>query len=202
MVALQLQTLNHPTTIRQSNPNQICFDCDCLFQYRWRNSRGGNVGLLTRLGWDARTGRAAVPAFHVGGSWPLPRGRGVRGNGILSRRRFRKPPHLLEEQVKTQDNPYRQNQKDDNAFIHNKTATPICLNCDFSNSQGLFIQDAMSNMKTDGRSEAPVYTALHAGRSSHTQTQNRRAQNEKLGQGTMRSNLDSQPAQRDSAGAG
>ena len=75
-------------------------------------------------------------------------------------------------------------------------------NCDFSNSQDLFIQDAMSNMKTDDRSEAPVYTALNTGRSSHTQTQNRRAQNEKLAQGTMRFNLDSRLAQRNSAGAG
>ena len=75
-------------------------------------------------------------------------------------------------------------------------------NCDSSNSQDLFIQDAMSNMRTDDRSEAPVYTALHTGRSSHTQTQDRRAQNGRLAQGTMRSNLDSRQSQRDSAGAG
>jgi hypothetical protein len=57
------------------------------------------------------------------------------------------------------------------------------INCDPSKSQDLFIQDAMSNMKTDGRSEAYVYTALHTGRSSHTHTQSRRAQNGRLAQG-------------------
>src|SRR5467141_3683184 len=102
-VSLQLPTLNHPATIRQTDPNQIRFNRHRLFRCWWRNIRRGSARLLTRFGWDTQTSRTAVLVCHGGGSWFSLRGGGGRNSGVLSRRRLRKPPHLLEEKVKSQD---------------------------------------------------------------------------------------------------
>jgi hypothetical protein len=103
MVSLQLPTSNHPTTIRQFDSNQIRFYRHRLFRCCRRNIRRGRARLLNRFGWDAQTGRTAVLACHRGGSWLSPRGGRARDSDVLSRRRLRKPPHPLDEKVKSQN---------------------------------------------------------------------------------------------------
>ncbi|MCG3775263.1 MAG: hypothetical protein JW395_2095 [Nitrospira sp.] len=50
VVPLQLPRANHPTTIRQSDPNQVGFNRHRLFQYCRCNIRRGSAGFLSGFG--------------------------------------------------------------------------------------------------------------------------------------------------------